>query len=180
MHSMIKDELIQRLKDLDEEASLLFDRNVERFHLIIVGGGALVLMDVIPRGTHDIDVIDASHNLQSIMEKYDINTRVQTFINNFPYNYEDRIRRLDIDGKIIDFFTASLEDIVIAKLYSHRDTDYMDIISPDVVNQLDWDLLRRLATADDEARSSTLNERGYQEFLNSFYDYERRFRPCKD
>lgn len=179
MQSMIRDELIQRLKDLDEEASLLFD-NVERLHLIIVGGGALVLMEVIPRGTHDIDVIDASSFLQGIMEKYDINTRVQTFINNFPYNYEDRIRRLDIDGKIIDFFTASLEDIVIAKLYSHRDIDYMDITSPDVVNQLDWDLLRRLATADDEARSSALNEYRYKEFLDSFYDYERRFRPCKD
>lgn len=179
MRSMMRDELIQRLKDLDEEASLLFD-NVERLHLIIVGGGALVLMEVIPRGTHDIDVIDASRSLQGIMEKYDINSRVQTFINNFPYNYEDRIRRLDIDGKIIDFFTASLEDIVIAKLYSHRDTDHMDITSPDVVNLLDWDLLHRLATADDEAKSSALNERSYKEFLDSFYDYERRFRPCRD
>ena len=180
MQSMMRDELIQRLKDLDEEASLLFDNdNVERLHLIIVGGGALVLMGVIPRGTHDIDVIDASHNLQSIMEKYDINARVQTFINNFPCNYEDRIRRLDIDGKIIDFFTASLEDIVIAKLYSYRDTDHKDITSPDVVNQLDWDLLHHLATADDEAMSSALNERSYKEFLDSFYEYERRFRPCK-
>lgn len=179
MRPMQREELIQRLKDLDEEANLLFD-HIERLHLIIVGGGALVLMDVIPRGTHDIDAIDASRDLHGLMEKYDINTRVQTFINNFPYNYEDRIRRLDIDGKIIDFFTASLEDIVIAKLYSHRDTDRMDITSPEVIDQLDWDLLHHLATADDEARSSALNERSYKEFLDGFCDYERRFRHCKD
>lgn len=176
MATMQRDDLFARLRDLDEEASLLFD-NAERLHLIIVGGSALVLMELIPRGTHDIDALDASKKLQGLMEQYDINTRVQTYVNNFPYNYEDRIRPLDIQGKIIDFYTASLEDIIIAKLYSYRDTDYVDITSPTVLDSVDWDLLHHLATSEDEAKQSALNDRLYREFLGHFYEYEGRFRP---
>ena len=83
MSSMMRDDLIQRLKDLDEEASLLFGE-AERLHMVIVGGGALILMELLPRATHDIDVLDSSRKLHSLMESYDINTRVQTYINNFP------------------------------------------------------------------------------------------------
>ena len=70
------------------------------------------------------------------MLKYDMNTQVQTYINNFPYNYEDRIKPVPIRGQIIDFYTASLEDIVIAKLYSYRDSDLADISSPKVVRKI--------------------------------------------
>ena len=178
MSSMMIDELKSRLLALDEEASLLFD-HTERLHLIIVGGGALVLMELIPRGTHDIDALNASKKLQGLMESYDINSRVQTYINNFPYNYEDRIQPLDLKGQIIDFYTASLEDIVVAKLYSYRDTDHQDITSPDVLRAIDWTLLHHLATSDDEAKQSALNERSYREFLNNFYDFEKRYRPCE-
>ena len=177
--TMMREELIQRLKDLDEEASLLFDY-AERLHLIIVGGGALVLMEVISRGTHDVDVINASKKLQGIMEKYDINTRVQTYVSNFPMNYEDRVKPIDFQGRLIDFYTASLEDIVIAKLYAYRDTDLGDITAPEVINNLNWELLHHLATAEDEAQSSALNKMRYREFLANFEDYERRYRPCKD
>lgn len=174
---LLRDDLIERLKQLDEEASLMFDQ-AERLHLIIVGGGALVLMEIIPRSTHDIDVLDASKQLMELIQHYDINTKVQTYINNFPYNYEDRIQRLDIDGKIIDFFTASLEDIVIAKLYSIRDTDWEDITSSYVLDRLDWEILHSLAINEDEAKASAINETRYREFLDSFTEYERRFRPC--
>lgn len=174
---MRRAELLQRLMDLDEEASLLFDP-ADRLHLIIVGGSALVLMELIPRGTHDIDALNASRQLQALMEQYDINTKVQTYINNFPYNYEDRIVPLDLHGKIIDFYTASLEDIVIAKLYSYRDTDYADITDPSLLQALDWERLHYLAVSEEETMQSALNPRRYQEFLDSFYQYERRFRPC--
>ena len=177
MDSLLREDIIERLKLLDEEASLRFD-SAQRFHLIIVGGGALVLMECINRGTHDIDALDASKQLQDLMESYDINTNVQTYINNFPYNYEERIKPLDIEGKIIDFFTASLEDIVIAKLYSYRSTDREDITSPAVVNAIDWEKLRFLATSEEETKASALNETRYKEFLYNFEEYERRFRPC--
>ena len=174
---MNRDELIDRLTRLDEDADLLFDTD-ERFHLVIVGGGALILLEHIARATHDIDTIAVSKELLGLLDKYDINCRVQTYINNFPYNYEDRLVPLPIIGKRIDFFTASLEDIVVAKLYSARATDQADIEAASVVNNLDWDLLDRLAMGEDEARSSALNERNYSEFKANYEEYVRRCRPC--
>ena len=62
---------------LDEEASLRFE-NDERFHLVIVGGGALVLIECLTRATHDIDALNASNKIKGLLEKYDINCAVQT------------------------------------------------------------------------------------------------------
>ena len=39
-------------------------------------------------------------------------------------------------GRKIEFYTASLEDIVIAKLYSFRDLDRQDLISDNVLNNI--------------------------------------------
>lgn len=173
---MQRDELIKRLLALDEEVSLLYP-GPERIRMVIVGGGALVLMEYLARSTHDIDVLSVSHQIQDLMLKYDINTLVQTYINNFPYNYEDRIK-LILKGRKIDYYTGSLEDIIIAKLYSYRDTDMADITSPTVLKDIDWNLLYHLATAEDEARASALNEYRYREFLDKFNEYERTYRPC--
>lgn len=177
MKPLLRDDLIQRLRDFDEEASLLFDCETPP-QVIIVGGGALVLMEVIPRGTHDIDALDAPKQLLELMQAYDINMRVQTYINNFPYNYMTRVQPLDIGAKFIKFYTASLEDIVVAKLYSPRDTDWADITSPFVLQKINWNVLRTLATDEMEAKASALNEKCYNEFFLSFCEYERKFRPC--
>ncbi len=175
---MNREELISRLKDLDEEAALLFGPD-DRMSMIIVGGGALVLMEYTSRMTHDIDAIHVSHPLDALLESYDINCRVQTFINNFPYNFEDRIKHLPIEGKIIDFYTASLEDIVIAKLFSDRSQDREDVMNPNIVRQLNWDLLNQLARGE-EVRNNALNHRCYLDFMYNFEEYERRYRPCKE
>jgi len=174
MLEMGRSELLDRLKRLDEDAGFLFEAG-DRFHLVIVGGGALILQEHIARATHDVDAISASRELLELLDKYDINCRVQTYINNFPYNYEDRIVPLPYKGKKIDFFTASLEDIVIAKLYSARSTDQADIES--VADHVDWVLLEKLALDEGEARSSALNERNYAEFKANYEEYTRRFRP---
>ena len=176
MSDMIKQDLMERLMRLDEDASLLFPDDC-RFHLIIVGGSALILLEVISRATHDIDALDASGEIRGLLERYDINCRVQTYINNFPYNYEDRLQPIPLQGRKIDFFTASLEDIVIAKLYSFRDSDQRDIESEEVRKALDWALLEQLATEPDEARASSLNERNYRDFKQNYDEYVRRFRP---
>lgn len=167
--------LWERLRRLDEDAELMYGGG-KRFCLVIVGGGALILLKYISRATHDIDALYASGELRELMEKYDINGSVQTYINNFPYNYEDRLVPL-FQGQIIDFFTASLEDIVVAKLYSFRDTDRRDIENPAVLNALDWELLDRLAKDNNEARASALNERNYSEFRQSYADYVKEHRP---
>jgi len=169
-------ELIDRLRSLDERASLLDNQDV-RYRMVIVGGGALILMQYITRATHDIDVLGASKDLQHLLAEYDINTQVTAYGDSFPYNYEDRLLPLPIEGKKIDFYTASLEDIVIAKLHSHRDPDLYDIEQPAVVSALDWDLLEKLATADDEAKASALNARRHEEFLLSYRNYVARNKP---
>ena len=177
MEDFNRNELIERLKRLDEEAYLLYGDDDRRFHLIIVGGGALVLLEMITRSTHNLDILDASHELYGLMSKYDINGQVQTFINNFPYNYLDRVTRLPVEGRIIDFYTASLEDIVIAKLYSMRPSDRRDITDPKVLSMLDWNRLEHLAYDEDEAKASALNERLYKNFLLDYEDYVKEYRP---
>lgn len=174
---MLRDDMIERLRALDEEASLTFD-NIERMHLIIVGGGALVLMNVITRATHDIDAFYIPNKLQSMMAAYDINTKVSGYMYSFPFNLEDRIQPVDVGGKLIDFYTASLEDIVIAKLCSPRDTDIKDVEDAGVLAAIDWDMLHHLATSEDELYMSGMSENRYKEFLDVFTEYERRFRPC--
>jgi hypothetical protein len=176
MPEMPREELLERLKRLDEDAYLSFETE-DRFHLVIVGGGALILQQYIARATHDVDTISVSPALLALLEKYDINCQVQAYINNFPYNFEDRIVPL-FAGRRIDFYTASLEDIVVAKLYSMRPADVADITSDEVLKRLDWSLLERLATGNDEAKASALNERRYLDFKYNYDEYVGRYRSC--
>lgn len=138
----------------------------------------MILLETITRATHDIDVLDVSPEIVSLLEKYDINTRVATFMNNFPYNYDERIVPVRLNGRRIDFYTASLEDIVIAKLYSCRPTDVQDIIDPNVLAAIDWKRLDQLATDEDEAKASAINSFRYREFLDNYKSYVERWCPC--
>lgn len=174
---MLKEDMLRRLRDLDEEAALLLPDS-QRLRLVIVGGGALILMEVIARSTHDIDALAVSPQLRSLLADYDINCDVQAYSCNFAYNYESRLQKLPIDGQVIDFYTASLEDIVIAKLFSIRPQDREDIISPAVLAQLDWERLHQIAHAPDEVMANVLSDRSYRDFLYDFSEYERRYRPC--
>lgn len=177
MSDMIRDDMIERLKRLDEDAALTFD-DERRFHMIIVGGGALILLNTITRSTQDIDALYAPRELLALMEKYDINNYVQAYMHFFPFNYEDRLQKIPIESEKIDFYTASLEDIVIAKLNSARPTDRQDILDERVVSALDWKLLERLALDPNETKASAMNDRSYQDFLVDYYEYVRRCRPC--
>ena len=174
MEGFFKEDLLERLARLDEDADLMFDDD-RRFRMVIVGGSALILLETITRATHDIDALDVSPEIVDLLEKYDINTRVGTFINNFPYNYDERLVPVRLNGQRIDFYTASLEDIVVAKLYSGRATDMQDIIDPRVLKDIDWDRLEYLA---DEAKASALNEFRYAEFLDSYRTYVGRWKEC--
>jgi hypothetical protein len=123
-----------------------------------------------------MDAISVSPALISLLEKYDINCRAQTYINNFPYNFEDRLV-LMMRGKKIDFYLASLEDIVIAKLCSMRKVDKTDIESEAVLMKVNWELLETLALGENEAKASALNERAYNDFKSNYFDYIRRLKP---
>ena len=149
MGKMILDDLRKRLERLDEDADLMID-NDDRYQMVIVGGSAFILLGKLTRATHDIDALSVPKELYGLLGKYDINTDVEAYIDNFPYNYPDRLQPLPFGGTKVQFYTPSLEDLVIAKLCSFRDTDKADVESEAVRNSLDWDLLEHLATDEDE------------------------------
>ena len=175
---MNREDLLARLRDLDEYAYLAFSDNAERLHLILVGGSALVLLKVITRSTSDMDALSVSSCISNVLEDYDINTRVAAHADNFPLNIEQRLVRIEeIQGKMIDFYTASVEDIVISKLCAGRDKDIDDITTPDVLECIDWELLETLALNDDELKATILNERRYSEFLDAYHNFVKEHKP---
>ena len=173
---MYKDDILSRMKALDQHANLEFDDSA-RFHVIIVGGGALVLHEYITRSTTDIDVLEADRRLHSLLRLYDMNSDVNAHIFSFLYNYEDRAQ-LVWSGEKIDYFTASLEDIVISKICGSRDRDLEDLI--ELSGYIDWNLLGELANDEDEMRLISMSDRGYLDFKASYENFERKYRPCKD
>ena len=172
-------DILERLDRLDMEAFATID-TPHMYRMIIVGGSGLVLLDVITRATQDIDTLEASPAIRHLLEKYDANLRVSTYINNFPYNFEDRLVLLPVGGRKILFYTCSLEDIVVAKLCSSREVDRQDIISENVLKNLDWDKLKHLALDENEAKASALNEQRYRDFLYEYTEYVRRFGPDEE
>jgi hypothetical protein len=172
---LTRDDMQLRLKRLDEDAFLLFEGD-ERFRIVLVGGSALVLRDILSRSTHDLDVLVASRDLRPLFAKYDFDTDVRTFINHFPRDFETRLVPL-MSGKKIDYYTASLEDIVIAKLFSTREKDLLDLESDNLLNNLDWDLLDQIATSPEEVEHNVISSMSYENFCLSYADYVRRHRP---
>ena len=167
MGKMILDDLRKRLERLDEDADLMID-NDDRYQMVIVGGSAFILLGKLTRATHDIDALSVPKELYGLLGKYDINTDVEAYIDNFPYNFQDRLQPLPFGGTKVQFYTPSLEDLVIAKLCSFRDTDKADVESEAVRNSLDWNLLEHLATDEDELRASILNDWRYGDNAQSF------------
>jgi len=49
-----------------------------------------------------------------------------------------------------------------------------------VLKEIDWDRLEYLATAEEEAKASALNEFRYAEFLDSYRTYVGRWRECEN
>jgi len=177
MLDLSRNELLSRLNNLDKEAYFLY-KSSKRFKMIIVGSSSLILSELISRKTIDIDSIYVSNELLPLLEKYDFNTRAETYINNFPYNFEDRTV-LFLAGQQIDYFVPSLEDIVISKLCAARLEDKNDVMSEGVLKKINWDLLEFLATDDGELKSSILNERNYMDFLYEYNEFVRRCKPCE-
>ncbi|MDZ4179129.1 MAG: DUF6036 family nucleotidyltransferase [Coriobacteriia bacterium] len=171
---MGESELRQRLLEFDRAAGVLHpDRT---FYLVLAGGGALMLLGHLSRVTDDMDALQCSPELLALMEKYDINNRIAgSYGDHFPYNWEDRLVRLDIETKAVKCYAASLEDIVASKLCSQRPDDGFDVRRPEMVAAIDWDLLE---TAAKEMELSQLNPRRYQDFLRNFESFRRECGPC--
>lgn len=140
---MHKDNILKRLLQVDKDMCLL-DDSQDIFSCVIVGGSALVLLDKIYRSTHDIDSINASNEIKPLLEAYNINMNVNAYRVNFPENYLDRIVKVDIPTTKVNFYTLSLEDLVVSKLCSMREKDVEDIENGLVYKALDWELMDKL------------------------------------
>jgi len=173
MIKLSKEELLERLEQLDTDATLLFD-NEDKYYVYISGGCALILAGYTSRATSDIDVIDASRVLYSLFSKYQMNGHIAAFINSFPFNFEDRVE-LILKGEKIDFYSVSLEDVVISKLCAFRPSDKDDLKA--VAKYVNWDKLELLATNEDELRTLKMNDSHYLFFTHAYNEYVEEYKP---
>lgn len=168
-----KEELYEQLLGLDNDITMSLDLP-QKCIIVIVGGAGMLALGAITRRTQDIDALSVSENINDFLEARGVNTHVNAYFDYFPYNYEDRLVKIELDTSSIDFYTASLEDIVISKLHSPRDKDYNDITSEGTLSQINWDILHNIATNPSE--SNVLSDFRYREFLDKFKEYERKYR----
>lgn len=172
-HDTERERLLETLRQFDRAVALEYPDCV--FELVIVGGGALVLLGVLSRPTDDVDAIRFPKELHPLMEAFGLNGRVIHYETHFPYYFEDRLVSVEFPFRAIRCYTASLEDLVVSKLYSNRDTDASDVREADVLAALDWN---RLASAVKEAELSKIGDSSYRDMLYNYEVYRKEFGPC--
>lgn len=168
---LYRDEIIQRLLQVDKDMSLL-DSTSDTYDCVIVGGSALVLLKKIYRSTHDIDSINASDEIKPLLEAYNINMNVRAYVMNFPDDYIDRIIKVDISTSKVNFYTVSLEDLVVSKLCSNREKDVQDIENELVYKDLNWELMDELI---EEVCYGMLTDHDVNLLKMNYENYKERF-----
>ena len=179
---MNREELISILRGIDEEASLLLGCLKYTPHVVIVGGAAFFLRDLTDRSTtHDIDVLNADSVIREIISGYpQINGGVAAYMDQIPYNFEDRLVPLEIGTTTIRFVTPSVEDLIVMKLYAERPNDLQDIHSAAQKGSVNWVLLEHLVYDDDEAKASTNIKRRYNEMVGAFERFKKEWKNESD
>ena len=168
-----KEGLAELLLAIDEEAALALGVPDGRYPVIIVGGSAFLLNDLTNRPTtHDVDVLSCHAAVRGVLANYAaVNGAVAAYSDQIPYNFEDRLVRLDLPTKVIDFMTPSIEDLAVMKLYGWRPNDRQDLESLVSLGALDWGRLDRLVYDPDEAMASALSPRRYREMVATYEDF---------
>lgn len=169
-------ELKNRLVDIDTEAFLIYGKE-KHFSCYIVGGSALIFMGLISRATRDIDTIEAfPAEIKDVFEKYDMNLDVQAYETNFALDFKSRARKIEIDTRVVDFYTLSPEDIVVSKLCSDfsdtRVHDWDDIRTPEILEKIDWSLLEKIKNQVKQQQLSFMRaedlEANYKEYTKEY------------
>lgn len=103
------------------------------------------------------------------MDKIDMNTNSTAYIDCFADGYMERVKPVaDLETLKIDFYTLSPEDLVISKIASGRSKDVIDIKNPKLIDELDFELLNKLA---EETKQGLLNDRLVSEFQSRYEQY---------
>jgi len=124
-----------------------------------------------------MEVLDNSMILRGLMPTYDMYNRLEHYMDILPNNFAQRLNKLDLGTDCIDYYITSLEDTIVTKLFSSAPEDYLDIIRPEVVEAIDWDILNHLATSEEEAAKDEADNKLFIEFFRKYYEYERKYRP---
>ena len=169
-------DIIERLENLDEDIYVFVKANgisvPNKIIVHIAGSTCLTMRNLSTTKTDDIDVYYVSNAIANIaLEKYDMNTRVSSF--NLTYNYEDRLEKIDLETKIIDYYMLSLEDTVALKLLANRQKDMDNLDKELVVDRIDWTKLKEIAL---EMEYSVFGERMWKEFVHTYNEYCRRWK----
>ena len=143
MENLQKNGVLHRLAQLDDDLLSLYGMG-RRFEITIIGGSALIMLDLLPneRFTTDIDVLEASHEAQGLLERYDMNPNVSTFLYKYAENWKERRQPVENNGRVLDVFTMSNEDLAITKLLAWRKTDQRDLIDMLAAGSIDLDKLK--------------------------------------
>ncbi len=84
------------------------------------------------------------------------------------------------NGKKIDFYIASLEDLVIAKLHSNEDRHRQDLLEENIIKAINWDLLDKIVKDRDEIYLNELNDNDYNNFISNYNEYVGRYRKWEN
>ncbi|MCL2889187.1 MAG: DUF6036 family nucleotidyltransferase [Eggerthellaceae bacterium] len=139
MTDLQKDSIFQCLTQLDDDLISLYGLS-KRFEMVVIGGSALMLMDLVPneRFTTDIDILRVSQELESLLERYDMNTNAATYLYKYPLNWARRLQSVPFDGQVLDVYVLSNEDLAITKLLAWRAIDKKDLEAMRVSGCLDF------------------------------------------
>lgn len=168
---MNRKELLGKLLKADEEISMMFEPS-HKVDVVIGGGSVLIIRNLISRQTPDIDTIGFYSELENVFNKYDMNSRMNAFSDCLPENYENRLEKIELPTKAINYYMLSLEDLVLMKLFSHRGKDLNDISDAKVLATIDWSLLDKIVI--DGELDNSFNERRYKEFLDKFNAFKEK------
>jgi hypothetical protein len=162
-------DLFDNLTQLDGD--LLANYGLDQhFDITIVGSGPMILMGVLSpnRRTTDIDVLEAPAEVLSILDTYNMNTMVATFLYSYPETWRERKQKLEFEGDSLSIYTMSLEDLVILKLLAFRERDQEDLLDVICSKKLDWEKLDSLIKDPLELRVNMSTKEYWEEFLGRY------------
>lgn len=102
-----------------------------------------------------------------------MNTNVSAYIGCFADGFAERAIKLELNTHTVDFYTLSLEDLVVSKIASGRTKDMKDIQSRIVLNNIDWEKLDELIDLTSEGMISDFSRR---ELIDLYEEYRREFK----
>lgn len=125
---MDKSDLMKRIEELADDLEP-YAIGGSKLELIIVGGAALMLQDLVreSRVTEDIDVLQAPFEALPFMNDLDMNNAVSPFLFKMPSGWRGRLSQVEVESDVLTVKTPSPADLVIMKLQAGRSRDISDV-----------------------------------------------------